>query len=52
MNLLKLIKNNLFVQNFVASIVSIVPPYLEFTAAKYLARCDPWKLFGIWSFHR
>ena len=37
MNLLKIIKNNLFVQNFVASIASIVPPYLEFTAAKYLA---------------
>ena len=37
MDLLKIIKNNLFVQNFVASIVSIVPPYLEFTAAKYLA---------------
>ena len=37
MNLLKLIKNNLFIQNFVASIVSLAPPYLEFTAAKYLA---------------
>ena len=37
MNLLKLIKNNLFIQNFVASIVSLVPPYLEFTAANYLA---------------
>ena len=37
MDLLKIIKNNLFIQNFVASIASIVPPYLEFTAAKYLA---------------
>jgi len=37
MNLLSLIKNNLFIQNFVASIVSIVPPYLEFSVAKYQA---------------
>ena len=37
MNLLKLIKNNLFIQNFVASIVSLVPPYFEFTVTKYLA---------------
>ena len=37
MNLLNLIKNNLFIQNFVASIVSIVPPYLEFSVAKYQA---------------
>ena len=37
MNLLKLIKNNLFIQNFVASIVSLVPAYLEFTVGKYLA---------------
>ena len=37
MNLLKLIKNNLFIQNFVASIISLIPSYLEFTASKYLA---------------
>ena len=37
MNLLSLIKNNLFIQNIVASIVSIVPPYLEFSVAKYQA---------------
>ena len=37
MDLLKIIKNNLFVQNFVASIASIVPPYLEFSVAKYFA---------------
>ena len=37
MNLLKLIKNNLFIQNFVANIVSLVPSYLEFSVAKYLA---------------
>ena len=37
MNLLKIIKENLFIQNFVASIVSLIPPYLEFSVAKYLA---------------
>ena len=37
MNLLKLIKKNLLIQNFVASIVSLVPAYLEFTVGKYLA---------------
>ena len=37
MNLLKLIKKNLFIQNFVASIVLLVPAYLEFTVGKYLA---------------
>jgi len=37
MNLLKLIKKNLFIQNFVANIVSLVPSYLEFTVGKYLA---------------
>ena len=37
MNLIKLIKNNLFIQNFVANIVSLVSPYLEFSIAKYLA---------------
>ena len=37
MNLLKLIKNNLFIQNFVASMASLIPPYLEFSVGKYLA---------------
>jgi len=37
MDLLKIIKKNLFIQNFVASIISFIPPYLEFSIAKYLA---------------
>ena len=37
MNLLKIIKNNLFIQNFIASLVSFIPPYLEFSIAKYQA---------------
>ena len=37
MNLLKIIKNNLFIQNFIASLVSAIPPYLEFSIGKYLA---------------
>lgn len=37
MNLLKLLKNNLFIQNFVGSIVALFPPYLEFSIAKYTA---------------
>ena len=37
MNLLNIIKNNLFIQNFVASIISFIPPYLEFTIGKYQA---------------
>jgi len=37
MNLLKIIKNNLFIQNLVGSIVSFIPPYLEFSVAKYQA---------------
>ena len=37
MDLLKIIKKNLFIQNFVANIVSLIPPYLEFSVAKYLA---------------
>ena len=37
MNLLKIIKNNLFIQNFVATVVSLVPPYLKFSVAKYQA---------------
>ena len=37
MNLLKIIKNNLFIQNYFASIVSLIHHYLEFSLAKYLA---------------
>ena len=37
MNLLKIIKNNLFIQNFVASVIAFIPPYLEFSVAKYQA---------------
>ena len=37
MNLLKLIKNNLFIQNLAASVVSLIPHYLEFSVAKYQA---------------
>jgi len=37
MSLLKIIKNNLFIQNFVASLVAFIPPYLEFSVAKYQA---------------
>jgi len=37
MNLLKIIKNNLFIQNFVGSLVSLIPPYLEFSVGKYQA---------------
>jgi hypothetical protein len=37
MKLLKIIKNNLFIQNFAATIVSFIPPYLEFSIAKYQA---------------
>ena len=37
MSLLKLIKNNLFIQNFAASIISAIPPYLEFSVSKYFA---------------
>ena len=36
MKLLNIIKNNLFIQNFFGSLVSIVPPYLEFSIGKYL----------------
>ena len=35
MKLLNIIKNNLFIQNFF-SLVSLVPPYLEFSIGKYL----------------
>lgn len=37
MKLLNFLKNNLFVQNFAASFVSLISPYLENTIAKYLA---------------
>jgi|TARA_B100001964_G_C14169386_1_gene570718 hypothetical protein len=37
MKILNFIKNNLFLQNFVASIVSYIPPFLEFSIAKYIA---------------
>ena len=37
MNLLNIIKKNLFIQNLVASIISFIPAYLEFSVAKYLA---------------
>ena len=37
MDLLKFIKKNLFIQNFVASIFSLLPPYLENSIAKYSA---------------
>jgi len=35
--LLNIVKNNLFIQNFVSTIVSLIPAYLEFTLAKYSA---------------
>jgi len=35
--LLNIVKNSLFIQNFVGYIVSLVPAYLEFTVAKYSA---------------
>jgi len=37
MDLLKFIKKNLFIQNFAASIFSLLPPYLENSIAKYSA---------------
>ena len=37
MDLLQIIKKNLFIQNFAASIISAIPPYLEFTVSKYFA---------------
>ena len=37
MNLLNIIKNNLFIQNLAANIVSLIPAYLEFSVSKYLA---------------
>ena len=35
--LLNIVKNSLFIQNFVGYIVSLIPSYLEFTVAKYSA---------------
>ena len=37
MNLLNLIKNNLFIQNFFSSLVLTLHPYLDLTISKYLA---------------
>ena len=37
MNLLNIIKNNLFIQNFASNIISLIPAYLHFSLAKYLA---------------
>jgi O-methyltransferase len=37
MSLIKIIKNNLFIQNFVASIIALIHPYLENTISKYTA---------------
>ena len=36
MKLINIIKNNLFIQNFFGSLVSLLPPYLEFSIGKYL----------------
>jgi hypothetical protein len=37
MNLIKIIKKFLFIQNITASLVAKIPPYLEFTVGKYQA---------------
>ena len=37
MNLINIIKNNLIIQNLASTIISLIPPYLHFTLAKYLA---------------
>ncbi len=37
MSIIKIIKNNLFIQNFVSSIVALIHPYFENTVAKYTA---------------
>ena len=37
MNLLKILKKFLFIQNITASFFSLIPPYLEFTIGKYKA---------------
>jgi hypothetical protein len=36
MKLLNFIKNNLFIQNFFGTLISFIPPYLEFSLGKYL----------------
>ena len=36
MKLINIIKNNLFIQNFFGSLISFIPPYLEFSIGKYL----------------
>ena len=37
MNLLNIIKGNLFIQNLASSIISLIPAYLECSISKYLA---------------
>ena len=37
MNLINIIKNNLIIQNLASTIISLIPPYLHFTLAKYSA---------------
>lgn len=37
MNLLKIIKNNLFIQNFFSNLIACYPEFLHFTLDKYLA---------------
>lgn len=36
MKLINIIKNNLFIQNFFGSLISLIPPYLEFSIGKYI----------------
>ena len=37
MKILDIIKNNLFIQNFASTIISRIPPFLDFSFAKYMA---------------
>jgi len=37
MSLIEIIKNNLFIQNFVSSIITLIHPYFENTVSKYTA---------------
>ena len=37
MDLLKFLKNNLYIQNIVSTFISLIPPFLENTISKYLA---------------
>lgn len=37
MNIIKIIVNNLFIQNFVSSIVALIHPYIGGTISKYSA---------------